>query len=60
MTDRWGGSLVWLAGWWWFDCVGQWWWDLGLIVFFWICCDWFLDLGLIRVGLFTRFMGLIC
>ena len=18
--------------WWWFDCVGQWWWDLGLIM----------------------------
>ena len=32
VTDRWGGSLVWLAGWWWFDCVGQWWWDLGLIL----------------------------
>ena len=45
LTDRWGGSLVWLAGWWWFDCVGQWWWDLGLIVFFWVCCDWFLDLS---------------
>ena len=38
-----------------FNCVG-----LGLIVFFWVCCDWFLDLGLIWVGLFTRFMGLIC
>ena len=38
-----------------FDCVG-----LGLIVFFWVCCDWFLDLGLIWVGLFTRFMDLIC
>ena len=23
-----------------FDCVG-----LSLIVFFWVCCDWFLNLG---------------
>ena len=38
-----------------FDCVG-----LGLIVFLWVCCDWFLDLGLIWVGLLSRFMGLIC
>ena len=23
VTDRWGGSLVWSVGWWWwFDCVG--------------------------------------
>ena len=32
LTNRWGGSLVWSAGWWWFDCVGHWWWDLGLIL----------------------------
>ena len=32
VTDWWGGSLVWSAEWWWFDCVGQWWWDLGLIL----------------------------
>ena len=31
VTDRWGGSLVWSVGWWWFNCVGQWW-DLGLIL----------------------------
>ena len=38
-----------------FDCVG-----LGLIVLIWVCCDWFLDLGLIWVGLLIGFMGLIC
>ena len=42
------------------DCVGHWWWDLGLIVLIWVCSDWFLDLGLIWIGLLTRFMGLIC
>ena len=34
-----GGGVVVGSG---FDCVG-----LGLIVFLWVCCDWFLDLGLI-------------
>ena len=37
-----------------FDCVG-----LGLIVLIWVCSDWFLDLGLIWVGLLTGFMGLM-
>ena len=37
-----------------FNCVG-----LGLIVLIWVCCDWFLDLGLVWVGLLIGFMGLI-
>ena len=35
-----------------FDCVG-----LDLIL---VCCDWFLDLGLIWIGLLIGFMGMIC
>ena len=53
-------KCFWSAGWWWLDCVSHWWWDLGLIVLIWVCCDWFLDLDLIWVGLLTGFMDLIC
>ena len=40
-------KCFWSTGWWWLDFVGHWWWVLGLIVLIWVCCDWFLDLGLI-------------
>ena len=40
-------KCFWSAGWWWLDCVGHWWWDLGLIVLVWVWLCWY---GFVVIG----------